>query len=488
MTHLKRTRPRIYVDSPIIESYSVVRDLKFFGFKTKIAWKYNNPNVIAFRVYKAKLSKPLLQKKYEISTLALQRLTALKSFPIQNTILYNKSVILQNSKLKFNSSDSNRFDMKEGPTSTYNYKQVALIRANKNGVYEFTDKNVKFGETCAYVVTALTLNLVESKRSMPVLVTVEDIKPPKKPVFFKAEQLSSGVLLTMGSDDDDVVAFDVYRKEEDEYIFMDRIKKPQREGFINYLDLAVYPAKTYTYKVYAVDLFDNISYEANFDKVTYDILFPHKQDISIPKLEVARFKERLVLKTFKESELVTGAVFERQDVWRKEKGFSQKSNGGNDWPYQVQFSDNIAEQIDLSHKLNRTYRYRVSLLNKWGAPAVYFVTPHLQLEEGQVYRNFSTEEQRTKEKENSNIKIKQFSVEIFDKKQNPILVQAKWNIEGVWDYVTISNTSTSYRVDNLHNSAILEKLTLNKKHSFVLRVFNDKNELLATSDRATIII
>lgn len=488
MPDFRTLKRKKILDIPIIESYRINRDLRFYGFNVSISWRYSS-QAAAFRIYKAKRGSTTLKRNYLISNLALTRFASIKNFPLNNTILYNKAVFGQNSKVKFEKSDSNRFDTAKTDLTTYNFREIKMIRANNNGFYTFVDRNVKFGESYAYVITALGSDFIESGKSNPVIVDVEDIIHPHAPDYFSAKRSNLGILLTIGASDkdDDVVAFDVYKRKKGEikYEFFDQVKKEKKERFINYLDTSVFPGFVYEYKVYSIDLFGNISYEAKYDQEIFDVLVERKGDIPFPETEIKFNNNAVYISVFKNHKNIIGAIIERQDVWQFEKGFTQKTNNGNKWQRIVFFGENgEAEQIDLSAKIGRIYRYRISTIKPNGQIASYFITPYLKIKEGIL---FSNKTNRSNE-ESSKISIRNFDVEIEEKKRIPPLVKLSWQIDGNWDYLIIKYEDKNIRVDNIHTSIILNNLEKGKKYIFSIEVKNLNGDTLAVSKEATLIL
>ena len=82
MPDFRSRRPNNDVNRPAFGSYEVVRD-KGAGFKVKLNWEYQNAKVVGFRIYKASVSKSLLQRSYNISQRALERTTPIRTSRVQ---------------------------------------------------------------------------------------------------------------------------------------------------------------------------------------------------------------------------------------------------------------------------------------------------------------------------------------------------------------------------------------------------------------------
>lgn len=481
-------KPTRTLSAPSNINYSVERDIRFYGFRIKLNWEHLDRRVKIFRIFKARIKENILNKNYTISNLALERLTPVKSFPINNKILYDKHVFVRNEKVDFVDGSETVPFRDSGKTETYDYLETATIAANSNQVYEFIDKNIKFGETYSYIISGIANGFRETQKSAPITITVEDIVSPNKPVYFKAENIGSGILLTAVCDiDEDVVGFDLYRKRQDESesIYLDRIIKRDKSKQIVYFDELVSPGFEYEYKIFSVDFFENKSNEGLISNVIFDTNFTSKGNTPIPEITVKEDSQKILIEVIKNHKDIAGARIERQDVWRFEKGFSIKTNNGASWPGLIDFNEEgKITFIDISAKKDRIYRYKVSLFKKNSVQTSDYVTPNLKIEEGLFFSSNKKQEEIIKEK----AKFNSFSIETINKKSNKPIIKLKWNINNHnWDYIFIRfDNGQELKIDNIHNEIYYDKLEKGKMYK-IDAFLCDGDEIIQDSRRGAII-
>ena len=205
-----------FYPAPEIQSYKIISDKCFRGFRNEIVWTHSDKSTRIFRIYRAKIGAVATKKKYTIDNLALQRLTQLKSYDLPNKTLYDKSLFVQNSKVSFAQSDTTRHDQVGSDPTTFVYKEVGYVRANKTKSFKFIDRDVKFGQTYSYVITGLNNFLRESQKSQPLIVTTELVEMTPLLTYLSGCTIPEGILLRMGSDKGDQVrGFEVFRLDEE---------------------------------------------------------------------------------------------------------------------------------------------------------------------------------------------------------------------------------------------------------------------------------
>lgn len=486
--------------TPEILSYKVDRDNSFLGYKVRFRWvhDFDPSKIIGFKIWKANSSQVLLDKTYDISQSALEKLTAIKSFYAPNNALYNKCFISQNSKVKFFNSESDRYD-KVNETEEYSgleFKQIDFIKEEQDGLYEYLDKNVKFGETYYYAVSLMTKDLYETDYSHPIKINIEDLESPDSP-FFKISETASGALIFVSTNTiaEDVSFFRVYRRSETETDFS-KISEIKSEGnFINFVDGTLVPGKKYYYKVHSVDFFGNESYFSEQIEFVLSSIFPSKKGTSFPKVTITSKNSVAYIEIEKTADETQGCRVERRDTWRQEVGFENKKYNQVPWP-NVNFFDqnNKISLIDNTVSRNRSYSYRVTAFKKNGSIANYWITPPLEISDELNYSaNF--EDVQTPQP----VSLNSFQIDILDERQSPIYSRISWDIEGSWSYLeleleqqvgsnSIDATSTLdvIKVDSVHSSIYLNNLVSGNNYIINMTVYDHSgNKIFETEeDRA----
>lgn len=462
----------------ILSNYQVLRDAKSYGFKNVLNWEHSDPLVVGFKIYRVKYFKSLLKKKYTITQAALEKLTPIKSHITRNNILYNKSLFVTNDNVQFADSGSNKFIQKPEDYKTTDYQEYGFIAKTKDGKYSFVDKNIKFGESYSYFVTAVSLFAYESEPSRPVVVNVEDVESPGAPTEINFEVSAKGILLNFAANkDDDIEFFDLYKRKFDEKDFKKVVRLPATKQAVYYLDREVIPGVDYYYKVYGVDFYDNVSLSAKKLKGYFEDGFRRKKDIPFPEFNLEIKENTAVITGIKNDERIAGYKIERRDDWRYEKGFSSKTYNDVPWPALNTFNSSGSFVFtDYTTREGRIYSYRITSIAKNGIGSSFSVTPPLAVSGGVAFGNI-----KAKPMPDTSVKFKSFSVQSVDTMQKPIYALVNWKIQGNWSYLILESENVSIQIDDIHTNAYI-MLEKGKKYNFTVKLF-DSNEI--ESDRLT---
>lgn len=489
MADLRSSKPEKNINTPSIAKYTVVRNSAFTGYKVTIAWDYTTGvlPIVGFKVYKAVLNQPRLEKDYFFSQKALEKLTSVKSFPTPNTILFNKGFVVQNSKVQLFNSGSTSREIKTPPDTFYDFIEIGFVKANRNqNSYEFVDNKVRFGETYVYVISAVSTFLFESQKSAVCQVNIEDIEHPEPPDFCQVSQVPKGLLLIMSvKDGNDIAHFDIWRRKEDEKQFK-KITRLKADTLTNYyVDHDVKPGETCYYRVYSVDFFENASYEAVKVHKLYDERINGSSDVNFPQFQLIQDDFGVKIIGYVNDEKVVGYRFERQDVWRFERGFTIKSYNGKSWQNCFYFDENgKCEFTDQTTTLGRLYRYRITSILSNGSLGSYFVTPNLRSEIGLNFKNL---DKLFPCEDCGKTKVKSFSVNVLDKRQVPTFIKFSWDINGRWSYLVLEDQNQNkITIDNIHNSYYTPSLQKGKSYIFLIKVYDYLGRLLDTSKQVKI--
>lgn len=492
--------PAKTIDLPQIGRFSIERDSAFIGYNAKLRWVYDNKSIIGFKVWKSISPKVLLRKNYLISQNALERTTGLKSRDAQGTTLYNKAYFSQNSKVTFFNSETSRYDKQDEVDEVQEsakFVEVGFVEKNNSGEYEFIDKRVKFGETYYYCLTAVSLDFFETDPSDTVEVSIEDTRHPDPPTSVSG--VSSGQSITIfiknNKSLEDIQKYEIYRREDDEstYALLGHITADNDD--VSFVDSTVLPGIRYYYKVYSVDFYENKSFFSEPLEVVHYGNYPLKADSKFPDFDVLVSDGTIIINGIKNHPNTIGHKIERQDSWRFEQGFNLKSYNGISWQNLYKFDNSGSyEFIDRSVSQGRSYRYRVTCIDKNGHQSKNFITPHIEAVNG-TSLSFRDDKQLNIEEVN----IVNFSAEVEDKKEVPLFVKIQWEISGNWSYllIEIEKISTSgeeieeserikiVKIDNIHNSIFYEGLQEGSTYYLRMRVFDIDDDLVATTDQDT---
>lgn len=460
------------------KEFRIRRDIKFAGYKVELKWEEKtNPSILGFNVYKAILKKPLLTRDYVITQLALEKLAAIKAYPPgQNTVLFNKSFFSQNSKVKFYESNSDRFDKKEGNVEEIDFFNVKFVRKTPFGVYNFTDSDVRFGETYAYVLSSVNDFAVESPKSIPIFANVEDLEHPSPPFVEISRFGPAGILLQIHSEgNEDVCAFDVFGRSKKDADFVRLARIRTHDGNANFFK-SFLPPDDYEFVVYSVDFFGNLSFAGtkrsifiNGSHLVGSRCYPK------PDIKLSGQNEFVAIEATKNHPDLLGVRIERQDSWRFEKGFQIKEKNQIPWPNVIVFDkDGKAKLVDEGTDLGRKYRYRASTILKSGIVGSTFVTPLLVADADLGYSSVDPSER----KQQQTAAIRKFDLQVLDSKQRPLFTKFKWEIEGNWNYIQIKANEQTFRIDDVHTEeAVFTDFLPGNSYDITFSVFDEDGNL-----------
>lgn len=484
--------------TPEILSFKIERDSGFAGYRVRFRWVSDvDPNqIIGFKIWKANSSRVMLDKKYEISQASLERLTSIKSFHTPNNVLFNKMFFSQNSKVTFFDSNSTRFDKPNETTefSQLKFVEIDFIKEELDGLYEYKDRNVKFGETYYYSISLVTKNLEETQRAEPIQINIEDLEIPDAPKF-SVEESATGALINIYTNTkaEDVTAFLVYKRREDEKHFEKVVRLSAEGNVVNFIDSKIIPGKKYFYKVYSVDFFENISYYSEEQSFIFGSIFSSKKGTQFPTLTITAESDSSTIEIKNLDDGIIGYRIERRDVWKFDKNFEIKTYNQIPWPSINFFNEeNKIILVDRTVKSQRAYSYRITGIRKNGSLANFWVTPSLKISDDLSYSSKLAPENKDK-----NLLLKSFSINIIDERQSPIYSKVSWNFEGDWCYLALeiqqlvgrSNVEPPtepeiYKADSIHDFIYLNNLKSGNNYIINMKVYDNNNQLLLQTTAA----
>ncbi len=454
-------------ETPQILSFKVSRKNGFLGYQASLRWTCNfDPSkIIGFKIWRAISTQVLLNKSYILTQASLERLSGIKNFYITNNNLYNKCFFSQNSKIKFFNTDSERYSKLDETENFTQLKfvQIDFIPEEKDGFYEFVDKNVKFGQTYFYAISLMTTNLFETEKSQIVKVNIEDLDSPDAPSF-EVSEASTGALISISTNTkaEDVVGFSLYRRSEKENVFQKLADFLSEGDSIKFIDSNVFPATKYFYKVYSVDFFGNISNYSAAKEFVFSSTFNHKK--SIPNADFS-FEARdgvVYIDIVKNNEDIVGYRIERKDVWRFETNFEIKSYNNIPFP-NINFFDQDGKIafIDRGVHEGRVYAYRVSGIKKNGYLATSWITPPFKVKNGTKY------ESNKLIKQPNQVSLGSFSIDVLDEKQSPLYSKISWEINGEWCYLVLSIEKRTGKDNNAVGDEPSKLILIDSIHQFI---------------------
>ena len=454
-------------------NFSVIQDFGFVGFKVHLFWKYEYiPNLIGFKIYKAQMSQPRLKKNYLITQRTLEQTSAIKNFSKLNNILFNKTFFSQNSKVKFENSNSSKHDKVETALSDYKFVDLGFVRSGttiKN--YEFYDRNIKFGESYIYYVSAILNNLKETK-PVPVYVNIESLKHPYPVEYFEIFETDQGLLLQLvNKKERNLAGYQIFKRRQGESEFKQIAFLDSSSDATTFLDIDIIPKKNYFYKVYAQDIYGNISLSGPEKKTIFNYV-PYFTSIEKgPIIEIDSVNnEWIQFKLTKIHEELNSVRIERRDDWRFEKGFQIKKNDEVDWENQMFFSGGVINFIDKNSKKEREYSYKITGFNLVGFPISYFITPPFVVGE-KIVQNKSIQDSF------GTAKIIDFLPEVLNQKQSPVFVKFNWKINGPWNYLVIkSQEGLSIKVDSIHKEAYISNFKIGNQYNLSVELYDFSNK------------
>lgn len=454
-------------------SFEIVRDLIFVGHNVKLSFSYDlnaNPTVVGFKIYKAVLAQPKLKKTYIIDQRALERISSIKSFSTHNS-LYNKSLFSQHSQLKFKDSNSSKHDKNVGNISSYAFTETAFLRSEfykyspeKNSkTYFWTDRNVKFGESYSYYVTAVTSNFYETPPA-PIQVSVENLKHPNPPSIFHLAETDRGLLLIFGNNQDrNISKFKIYKREDSESGFQFFADVDNDNEMIHFSDLDIAPKRHYVYQIFSEDIFGGISLNSIERSGTFRYTTPLRNLEYQPSVYIDSLNDQVRIRVKNNKpDKVSSIRIERRDDWRFERDFNSKDFNGIHWENNIFFDkDNLIDFFDKTTHKSRTYSYRITSFTKAGHVVSYYVTSPLKPGEIQKLDNIQTPV-------SVKPKLITFNTEIVNEQQNPVFVKASWNIFGDWSYLIVDTGQNKVRIDNIHHTVFLSDFK--RENKYILNV------------------
>jgi hypothetical protein len=455
--------------------FEVKRNNITSGFSVKLSWNYDvrqYPGVVGFRIYKATMSQPKLRKDYVITQKALEKTSAVKSFSTQSNILYNKSLFSQNSKVKFATSNSTQHDKAEGSLSNYNYVSLNIIRPDfMKTDYSFDDRNIKFGETYSYYITALTSDFRETT-PVPVFVNVESLLHPLPPSVFQVSENDRGILLIVGNNQDrNIAKFKVFKREDSEKNFELLADLENNSEMVYFVDLDIFPKKHYVYRVYSEDIFGTLSLYgeeriASFKYVPYTTNIEYQPSIQIDGDSINGIRIRI---RNERPDKVSSVRIERKDNWKFDTMFEVKSYNAVPWPNNHLFENGVIDFTDKTVSANRAYTYRITSFNKVGSPVSYFMTPPMA--PGDVHGVLNNQSPVSEKP-----RIASFDMDVVSGRQNPVFVKCSWSINGDWSYLLLNNGEKKIKIDNLHKSVFLGDFSAGKRYNITIEVYDLDNK------------
>lgn len=461
-----------FLDIPPVQAPLFQVNNSGFSFSVDLSWTYVSDistDIIGFKVYKANMGKSLLTKPVTVTQRTLERTSPNKSAISTTNLLYNKSLFSQNSMVKILNSNSDKYKKEEASLSEYSFQSIAFIVANKDksqNNYNFSDRNIKFGESYLYYVTAVTKTFKETLPNS-TLVPVEFVLHPGPPSYLKTSETSQGILLIFGTYEKNISDFVVLRRAKDEENFKIIAKIEANTNHQYFTDIDVFPKKTYSYRIFCRDIWGNVSLtsaekDQSFIYVPLNTSLENQPTVSVTS-ELDRFN--IVVKKRKDQPIEFVKI-ERKDEWRKELDFEVKSFDGFPYPASLYFNENSTTELaDKSVTKDRSYSYRITAFNKNGFVVSYVFVNNISL--GESFFTVDNFKKRDKLKP----KLRSFAADVLNKNQKSPLVKCEWSIEGDWSHIVINNGVEKHKIDNIHKIAYL-KFAPNKKHTISVEVYD----------------
>lgn len=455
------------------QSFSVTRDERG-GYRVSLKWNQNDDSIVGFRIYRSKLSKSLLSKDYVISQLALERLTSSKNANFKSNILYNKSYFAQTNKVSFFKSDSERYNKKEEPISRYDYSQIAFVRRGTGSSGHFIDKGVRFGESYAYLITAVSRNMIESKKGSPLFVSIEDLSAPEDVSNFIVSEKASGILLQFSAPPSrDIMKYHIYREKNGDGKFEKIFEIPSTQSSGAFLDSDVIPGNEYAYKVYAEDFFGNISKHSRKQSAQFLSTVLNKGAIPEPYIRITFDNGTLRIQGVRNHQEIVGYRVERKDISNYEQNFAVRTYEKSVPQNTIFFSeDGTIDYVDLSAKEDHVYQYRISSISKVGVVESNYVTPPFVPNAECPIESEGLSSYNLKPS-----KILKFEAEVANKLQLPIFTKLSWEIEGDWSFVKIFIGNEEIVVDNIHSHIYHEGLSPGAYHEIRILAFGSDGKV-----------
>lgn len=477
-----------FLNIPPVENLFFQIKSSGFSFSVDLSWFYKSDsatNVIGFKVYKANMSKPLLTKSVAINQRTLEKTSINKSAIATANVLYNKSLFSQNSKVKVLNSNSDKYKKEEGVLSKYSFQSIAFVVANKSTTqnsYKFSDRNIKFGESYVYYVTAITKAFKETDPNL-IFVPVEFIAHPQAPSYLKTSETSQGILLVFGTYEKNISDFVIFRKSKEDETFRLLDKLEANTSHQYYTDIDVFPKKTYTYRIFCRDIWGNVSLSSIEKKQSFTYIPLNTSLENQPEIKIESTSEGFSISVIKnKSQNIEFVKIERCDEWKFDTSFEVKSFDGFPCPASFYFgSGQKIEYVDKSISKNRSYSYKITSFNKNCFAVSYAFVKNVS--HGESYSG-SPKEKTTTIKP----RISSFVVDVLNKNQFPVFVKCNWNIVGNWSHIVINNGISKARVDNLHKVAYLSNFESNRNYDISVELYDLELNKIEEIKAATISI
>lgn len=460
-----------------IDSYAFHHNPKTGKFKVSLNWESVDPNVRVFRIFKAKVGADLLKKDYKVDEVTLSRLTQNKSFSIENKILYDKNFFVKNKSVDLK-SDSNIHSQLYKDSSTLNYFHVHSVRSNSFGKYSFVDENVKFGESYFYQIVGIMNDFRQTPATKPVLVTCELTENYDAPEVLNVKIITEGILFTIGNpkQGSKIKGYEIYKfnNKTDKYEFLFFVEKKAIEDFVCFIDSPEEVGQLVKYKVFSVDLFGNRSLNSKKTSIVFDTIFEKKRQTQTPKVAIFRDENVTKIRVYK-SENSTFFNVKRKDLWLNEKQYSFKSKNGIFWDGSIFLSGEYFDFVDSTAFENKDYQYKISFFEKTGEEGASFESPSLTISKDLNYFSFD----ESLKKEETEVKLKDFSFFVRDKKRSPALVSFSFRHESNKEDLMykLSFSDRDILIDPLNSDVVLE-FEKNKEYKFDFFVVSENGQIL----------
>lgn len=466
------------IASPTIHSFAVQKD-SVAGYKVKLKWKHSGDQVVGYRIYKAVLSKNLLQRDYFLSQKTLEKVTSAKTPKLNSNVLYDKTFFVENSKVKFIQAHETKHKMDETLPKKFDYSLLSFVRKGDLEEYTFTDKNVKYGCTISYVVTALTSDMKETKPGRGTIVNIEDLSHPPEIDELRVEETFSGVLVTVVPDCwcDKIEGYQIFRRRVGDIRYL-KIFEGETRGVAALLDTSVVPGNEYEYRAYFYDFWGNVGWSSPAKKVEFKSSILNKGAILDPMVKISFQDPYIIIEGYKNSDKIVGYRIERQDLWRYEKDFELKSFNDVYWPNVNHFDSNFRiKLLDETARRGRVYRYRISSISYMGKVESIFISPPIDPGKNPFVVSPTFRSRKIRRP-----RINFFDAEVKHSKQDPAYVKMMWSIVGDWDHLHIVSGDRRIKVDNIHDHIFYGGLEKGRDHKLKLEVFNLAGELVGVSN------
>lgn len=456
---------------PPVDFYFEVKKDLYGSFDVMLKWQFDTAsffeNLKEFRVYKSVFNTPRLIKSYDLSQEAVEKITSAKVLNLNSNVLYDKSLISQNSQVSVVNSNSEQHKKQES-FNKYSFYNIATIKAVKNEKnYRFLDKNVKFGETYSYYITAVGLNNEESAPKQ-IMVSVEWPINPSPPNYLDLSEVVDGIMIKTGSKDIFISKFIILRREDSEKKFIKIAEISNKFNSVYFIDKTCQPKRNYIYRVYAIDIFKNISLSAAEKSIIYKS-FPSNTNIEFrPNFKIINENNsffKIELENNRPDQ-ISSVKIERRDEWMFSKKFEIKKYNDIYWPTNILFDENNKISFeDRSVSINRAYSYRITSYNFKGQPVSYFITPPVKIGD----KFFDKNNQLPKI---DSPKIQSLNIEVVSSNQNPVSVKFEWRISGDWSFLNIKTNEKIIKIDNVHREVVLNEFDFGRRYNLLIELYD----------------